>query len=102
MKTSHKRRKICNSWYHQGWFRAILVIVGIDMIVLGFSFAIGLDIMSLAPNVGVVLRVVFGIMYIMVALFIVHYALMYKKIKEESHFVCHHCGHNNDDRNKDE
>lgn len=101
MKALEKRRKICDSWYHQTWFRIILVIVGIDMIVLGFSFAIGIDIMSLAPNIIPVLRVVFGIMYILVALFIVHYALGYEHIKKRTHFVCHHCGHPDNEKKED-
>ncbi len=93
MKTHEKRRKICDSWYHQTWFRFILVIVGIDMIVLGFSFAIGLDITTIITGFGPLLRVIFGSMYMLVALFIIHYALAYKKIKEETHFTCHHCAH---------
>ncbi|MGB0925513.1 MAG: hypothetical protein ACPGTS_02290 [Minisyncoccia bacterium] len=93
MKAAEKRRKICDSWYHQWWFRVILVIVGIDMIVLGFGFVIGIDIMSLTPHIPVALRIVFGAMYILVALFVVHYALAYEKIKKESHFVCQHCAH---------
>lgn len=97
MKAIEKRRKICDSWYHQGWFRIILVIVGIDMIVLGFGFVIGVDMMLLAPKIPVIARVIFGGMYILVALFVVHYALAYEKIKKESHFVCQHCAHPTED-----
>lgn len=99
-KIHEKRRKICDSWYHQWWFRMILIIVGIDMIVLGFSFAAGLDIISLTPNVPYFVRIIFGLMYIAVALFIIHYSLLYKKIKKESHFICHHCGHIDEDSSK--
>lgn len=92
-KTHEQKRRICNSLYHNPLFRAVLVIVGIDMIVLGFSFAIGIDIMSFAPQVAIPLRIIFGLMYILVALFVIHYALAYRKFKKDSHFVCHHCAH---------
>ncbi len=90
---NHSHRRLCRSWYHQGWFRVLLVIVGIDMIILGFAFAVGLNIFELVPNFALVLRLVFGVAYMLVAIFIIHYALSYKKMKQEVCFVCHDCAH---------
>lgn len=91
-----KRRRVCNSWYHQTWFRILLVVVGVDMMILGATFAVGIDIVSFVNSFDTWLRVVFGIAYISVALFIIHYALSYQQMKRDAHFVCHHCGHVND------
>lgn len=93
MKIMEKRNKICNSLYHKKWFRIILFVVAVDMLLFGISFAIGLDIISLIPKMHIVLHIIFGSMYVIVSLFIIHYVFDYKKIKKESHFICHHCGH---------
>jgi len=93
MKTSIRPRKICDSMYHQKWFRVLLILVGIDMIILGFTVAIGMDILSIIPYLGAVTRIVFGLLYITAALFMIHYAVAYERIKKESHFVCAHCSH---------
>lgn len=88
-----QRRKICDSWYHQSWFRVLLIIVAVDMIVLGVVFAIGLDVMSLLGDIHIVLRSLGGAAYVLVALFIIHYAMSYKPMKKETFLVCHHCAH---------
>lgn len=93
MKKSTKKRRICSSLYHQPLFRIILVLVGIDMIVLGFTFAMGIDIFALVPEMHLILRIIFGLLYVLVALFIIHYALAYKDVKEMCQFVCHDCAH---------
>ena len=94
-----QRRKICDSWYHQGWFRILLIIVAVDMIVLGVTFAVGLDIMSLLGDIHIVFRVIGGLAYVLVALFIIHYAMSYTKMKKETYLLCQHCAH---DTSKDE
>ena len=86
-----KHRKICDSWYHQKWFRILLVIVGVDMIILGGTFALGIDLVSLLDSIHVVWRVIGGVAYILVAIFIIHYALMYSRIREKSYLLCQHC-----------
>ncbi len=92
MKTSKKKRKkVCDSLYHNKLFRFMLVLVGIDMITLGFSFALGFDFLSLSSHLSIPFRVIFGMMYVLVALFIVHYALAYRDFLKKSHLVCHHC-----------
>ncbi|MFT6829625.1 MAG: hypothetical protein ACJAV6_000458 [Candidatus Paceibacteria bacterium] len=87
-----KQRKICDSWYHQRWFRILLVIVGVDMIVLGVTFALGLDIISLIEG-HIILRVLGGLAYVVVALFIIHYAMSYSRIRRNEFLLCQHCAH---------
>ncbi|MCI5050714.1 MAG: hypothetical protein MRY57_00175 [Candidatus Pacebacteria bacterium] len=94
MKHKHpKRRKICDSWYHQRWFRILLIVVAVDMIMLGGAFALGLDVLSMLGEIHIILRVLGGAMYVLVALFIIHYAMSYREMKKETYFVCHHCAH---------
>ena len=88
-----KRRKICDSWYHQRWFRILLVIVGVDMIILGGTFALGIDVMSLVEGIHVIWRVIGGLAYILVAIFIIHQALSYNKMRQNISLVCQHCAH---------
>ena len=101
MKLGKKKRKVCNSWYHQKWFRFILVLVGIDMFIFGFAFAARIDIFTLIPKLNIIFHFIFGFLYMLVASFIIHYAFDYKKFKKNSHFVCHYCGHLNDDKKED-
>jgi len=93
MEKHAQHRKICDSWYHQKWFRILLVLVGIDMIVLGIVFALGLDILSFVQGFPALLRVLGGLAYIVVASFIIYYAVSYKKFHKESYLVCQHCAH---------
>lgn len=93
MKDHMKRRKICTSWYHQTWFRVVLIIVGFDLVILGFAFAIGIDLVAITNHFSPIVRIVFGLMYVLAALFLIHYSLAYNKIKSMSHLVCHHCLH---------
>lgn len=102
MKHLKKRRQVCNSWYHQKWFRVILVLVGIDMFVLGFAFAANIDIFKIIPEINIVFHIIGGFMYMVVASFIIHYAFDYRQLKKKSHFVCNHCGHNEDKKEKEE
>ncbi len=82
----------CSKLYHQAWFRVLLVIVGMDMFIFGFLFAADIDVFAMIPQMHIVLHLVFGFMYMLVAAFIIHYALDYHKIKKQTRFVCHHCG----------
>lgn len=93
-----QRRKICNSWYHQSWFRILLVIVAVDMIVLGVTFAIGLNVMSFLGEINIILRTIGGAAYVLVALFVIHYSMSYTSIKKEAYLVCQHCAHENQDK----
>jgi ABC-type uncharacterized transport system permease subunit len=88
-----QKRKICDSWYHQRWFRILLVIVAIDMIVLGVTFALGLDVMNLLGDIHIVLRAIGGLAYVLVAVFVIHYSMSYSKLKKENFLVCQHCAH---------
>ena len=89
--TQHK--KLCDSWYHQKWFRIVLVIVGLDMVVLGAAIALNLDILSFIQNINSVVRIIGGFAYVLVAMFVIHYALSYEKLKKETYLVCRHCVH---------
>lgn len=95
MNNTQKRRKICDSWYHQKWFRFILVIVGIDIFILGFTIAAGVDIFTFLSEMHLVLKIVIGFLYILVASFIIHYAIDYEDIRNKAHFTCHYCGNVN-------
>ncbi len=86
-----KRRKICDSLYHRRWFRVLLLVLGFDMLSLGFSFALGLDFLSFASHFPVPLRVGFGMLYLLGALFLVHYALGYRELTQKHSLVCRHC-----------
>lgn len=91
MKTPHTHKKICDSWYHQRWFRVLLVVVGIDMIFLGGAFAFGFDITNLIDMTHPLLRMLGGAAYIIVAIFIIHYALSYSQMKKTQYLVCQYC-----------
>ena len=92
--TQHtQQRKICDSWYHQRWFRILLIIVGVDMIILGGTFVMGIDLVSIVTGIHVVWRILGGLAYVLVALFIIHYALLYSTIREKSYLLCQHCAH---------
>ncbi|MCA9352245.1 hypothetical protein KC866_02550 [Patescibacteria group bacterium] len=88
-RTHH--RKICTSWYHQRWFRILLVIVGLDMMVLGITLALGLNIVRLIEGYPI-LRILAGLAYVVVAIFIVTYALSYRRMQKEQFLLCQHCG----------
>jgi len=93
MKENTQRRKICDSWYHQRWFRIVLVIVALDMIMLGGAFILGIDVMSIIQDLHIVWRILWGSLYMLVALFIIHYAMSYRSMKKETYLVCQHCAH---------
>lgn len=93
MKKNMQQRKICDSWYHQSWFRILLVVVAVDMIFLGVSFAVGLDVIGFIQGIGLAWRILGGLAYVLVALFVIHYALSYKQLQKETYFVCQHCAH---------
>ena len=93
MNKHEQRRKICDSWYHQKWFRIILIIVGLDMIFLGFAFVFNMDIVGILTMIPGWLRILGGILYVLCASFMVHYALSYNLIKRNTRFICQHCGH---------
>lgn len=96
MKEQPKHRKICDSWYHQRWFRVLLVIVGLDMVVVGIALAFGLDILSFIQEFHVGLRVFMGLAFVVIAGLIIYFALSYNKVKKEVHLVCQHCACNDD------
>ncbi len=101
MNNREKRRKICDSWYHQRWFRAILVIVGIDIFIFGFLLASGLDILSFLTEMGLIVKIIVGFLYILVASFVIHYAIDYENVRNRAHFTCHYCGYLNDGNDLD-
>ncbi len=81
----------CKSLSHSLWFRVMLVLVAISMIVFGFTYAIGIDIFSFLPHPSFTIRFIIGILYIVTALFIIHYVFEYERGKEEFHYVCYRC-----------
>ena len=101
MKKIHRHKKACSSLYHRWWFRFILIIVGMDMFILGFSFAIGFDIISYIPTTNLYFNLIVGFLYMLVASFVIHYAFDYHNFKRRTHLVCHHCGQSIEDGEKE-
>lgn len=93
MKKHVQGRRICDSWYHQKWFRILLIIVGVDMILLGAVLILGLDVSAMIEAMHMSLRIVGGLVYILVAVFIIHQALSYEKQHANIHYLCKHCAH---------
>ncbi len=93
---SHKHKPYrgishCKSLSHSLWFRIILVLVAISMIVFGFTYAMGIDILSFLPHPSFTVRFIIGILYIITALFVIHYVFEYERGKEEFHYICYRC-----------
>ncbi len=78
---------VSESWYHQKWFRVVLIIVGIDMILLGSVFILDLRIIGVIASVYPLFRVAVGFGYILTALFIIYHSLSYEKFHEEMHEI---------------
>ena len=91
MKKSKEFKKVCNSWYHQRWFRILLIIVGVDMIVFGVLFGLGINVWQFVLYAPSVVRLLGGLMYVLVALYLIHHAMSYQTMKEKMNLVCHHC-----------
>ncbi len=87
----YKKRRVCNSLYHKWWFRLMLIVAGMDLFVLGFGFALGLDMVSFMPHTNVYFNLVVGLFYMLVASFIIHYAYDYHHFKKQHVFVCQYC-----------
>jgi hypothetical protein len=84
--------KICNSWYHHRWFRFVLLLVGINMLILGISFALGIDPIVLFASIkNAFARILIGAAYILVAAFVIRESISYESMREETHLVCQHC-----------
>ena len=81
----------CRSLYHHPWFRILLVLVSIDMIVLGFCYAIGINVFSLLPQPALILRIIIGFLYIISALAVIHYVFEYERMKEGISYICYKC-----------
>ena len=87
-------RRICNSWYHHKWFRVLLVFIGIDLFILGVTFALGINLLVFFAGItGAIIRVIFGILYILIAGYLIKHGLYYKKATQESYMLCQHCAH---------
>lgn len=93
MENIEQQRRICDSWYHQRWFRILLVIVGIDMILLGATFIMGTRLISLIGGINPIIRMIGGIGYVLISLYIIHHAMSYRSTKKETYLVCQHCAH---------
>ncbi len=61
------------------------------MLVFGFTYAVGIDILSFIPRSPFVIRFIIGSLYIITALFVIHYVFEYERGKEEFHYVCYRC-----------
>ncbi len=95
-KRKHNQgRRVCNSLYHKWWFRLILIVAGMDLFVLGFGFALGLDILSFIPHTNIFFNFFIGLFDMLVASFIIHYAYDYHRFKKQYVFVCHYCANQN-------
>lgn len=78
------------SWYHHRWFRILLIIVSIDMIFLGATFALGLNVLVIFEGVvSTVARAIIGILYIIVASYILSHATSYKRFVDTHNIKQH-------------
>ena len=92
MNKKNSIRRICNSWYHHKWFRIILLLVGVDMLILGFSFALGYNALVFFVGItGVTVRAIIGIAYILVAGYIIKHAVSYRRSTKKAYLLCQHC-----------
>ena len=87
----HRGISHCKSFFHRQWFRVLLIFVAISMIVFGFSYGVGIDILSFLPHPPFILRMFFGVLYMITALFIIHYVFEYEREKDAFHYVCYRC-----------
>lgn len=92
MKNKQERKKRCTSWYHHGWFRVVLLLVGIDMFIIGIVFALGANPLIFFVGItGPILRAILGALYVLVSIYIIKYSLSYQKMVTVRHLVCEHC-----------
>jgi|GEM_PF-2556999 len=88
------QRKVCDSWYHHRWFRMVLLLVGVDMLVLGVGFAVGINpIVLLAGVTNIIVRGIIGIAYVLVAGYLIKHSLSYEQLVKETNLACQHCLH---------
>ncbi len=92
MSRKFKKEKRCGSWYHQSWFRVLLILVSLDMIFFGAAISLNIDVFGFINKFHSTLRVLGGLAYILIALMIIHFAVSYKRIKKESYLLCQNCG----------
>jgi len=78
-----EQHTIHHSWYHERWFRVLLVIVGFNMVILGFTIILNPDLLSFVQKVHSAIRIIAGLAYILVASFVIYYALSYEKLLKE-------------------
>ena len=79
-----------------------MIIIGIDMFVLGLSFALGFNILVFFAGItGTIARALIGISYIVISGYIIKHALNYKKHMKESYLLCQHCGNNSHQHTKE-
>lgn len=105
MKHELKNKRRCDSWYHHRWFRILLLLVGIDMFILGFVFALGYNpLVFFVAITGPFLRALIGIAYVVVSGYIIKHSLSYSKMVSERHLVCEDClyGHDKDTQQNQE
>jgi len=93
VKNIHVRKGVthCRSLYHEWWFRVILIIVSIDMIVFGFAYAIGINFFEFLPEPSIFVRALIGFLYVLSALAILHYVFEYERMKEGITYICYKC-----------
>lgn len=90
---THKHKRICNSWYHQTWFRILLLLVALDMLLLGVALVVNFDIVRLLSQTPVLAKIVIGVLYIMISLWMIVTVVSYQKHKKRTYLLCRHCIH---------
>tara|TARA_B100001167_G_C16705139_1_gene273607 strand:- start:32 stop:253 length:222 start_codon:yes stop_codon:yes gene_type:complete len=63
------------------------------MILLGLAFVFNMDVIGILTVIPDWLRIVGGVLYVVCASFMVHYAISYRIVRKDINLVCQHCGH---------
>ncbi len=91
LRKKRKGRR-CRSYYHNHFVRNAIMIFGIFVFLLGFAFALGVNVFRYIPNTNVYFNLIIGFIYMLAGSFIIHFTFDYFRLKREIPLICHHCG----------
>ena len=79
------------SWCYHLWFRILMVLVALDIIVLGWASVFGYNFFDLLVEAQLWLRIVVAVIYSLAALFIIYHTISYGKLMKKRDHVCYRC-----------
>jgi len=77
------------SLYHKLWFRILLGIGALDLIVMAFAFGVGYDFLLWKEVLPLPIRLIFSVLYIIIAFFILYYVLSYGELRRKYMTIPH-------------